>query len=505
MTDRSADPAVTLEHASELAALNLDNVAIAKQLSLLEEEIARERQQPFKQLRNYLIFKILTGLSQFSPPIPIKMASRFARSASKRDPSRTLDGREGPDAKSDSPETMSKEIAGGKLRDPQKQNILIVSHEASLTGAPILALNLVQSLSERYNVTVLSLRGGEILESFRSASIAVYTADKIGQFAFGQLIAGICRNCSFVFAVVNTAEARGVLRHLRAERVRTVTLVHEFASYLRQKNWRKTPFEEVFEGSSEVIFSTELTLKAAQEKNPRVNMSRAHIFPQGKCHAPRGAVAISKSNDEKVRLNEALRPSSAVEKRLIVLGAGTVELRKGVDLFIEMATRVLNMPGGENAFFFWIGSRYRPDQNWDYSGYLHDQLRRAGVDKRVIMLSETTEIELAYSLADIFVLSSRLDPLPNVTIDAMSIGLPVICFENASGIANLLADAGLKDVCVAAYIDTHDMADKVLALATNPTLRAEVSARSRDYAAVAFNFDNYARRIEVLGLNAVTL
>ena len=505
MTDRSVEPTVTLENASELAAVDSNSVSIAKQLSLLEEEIARERQRPFTQLGNYLMFQILTGLSQFSPPVPLKMASRFARSASKKDPSRTLDGREGPLAKLDAPEPTRSEIGGGRLRDTQKQNILIVSHEASLTGAPILALNLVQRLSERYNITVLSLRGGEILESFRSSAVAVYTADKVGQFAFGRLIAGICHNCNFAFAVVNTAEARGVLRHLRVERVRTVTLVHEFASYIRQKNWRKTPFEEVFEGSSEVIFSTNLTLEAAQAKNPRINMSKAHVFPQGKCHAPRGATAIAKSDDEKARLNAALRSNLAVENRMVVLGAGTVELRKGVDLFIEMATRVLKMPGGENVSFFWIGSRYRPEQNWDYSGYLHDQLRRAGVDKRVIMLSETTEIELAYSLADIFVLSSRLDPLPNVTIDAMSVGLPVICFENASGIANLLADAGLKEECVAAYIDTHDMANKVLALATNPTLRAEVSARSREYAAVTFDFDIYARRVEALGLNAVTL
>lgn len=334
-------------------------------------------------------------------------------------------------------------------------------------------------------------------------AVAVYAVDNLGQVAFRRLVAGICRNCCFAFAVVNSAEARSVLRHLRVAGVRTITLVHEFATYLPQRDSRKTPVEEIFDGSSEVIFSTNLTLEAAQEKNPRLNMSRAYVFPQGRCHPPRGAAAVSKSEKEKARLNEALRPSSAVEKRLIVLGAGTVELRKGVDLFIEMATRVLNMPGGENAYFFWIGSRYRPDQNWEYSGYLHDQLRRAGVDKRVIILSETTEIELAYSLADIFVLSSRLDPLPNVTIDALSVGLPVVCFENASGIANLLADAGLKEVCVAAYIDTHDMAGKVFALATDPTLRAEVSARSRNYAAVTFNFDNYARRIEALGLNAV--
>ena len=48
----------------------------------------------------------------------------------------------------------------GLAFDPQKNTILIFSHEASGTGAPILALNLVQRFSERYNVIGLIL-GGE--------------------------------------------------------------------------------------------------------------------------------------------------------------------------------------------------------------------------------------------------------------------------------------------------------------------------------------------------------
>lgn len=143
MTERSAEQTITLDDASVLVAVEPDSVAIVKQLSLLEEEIARERQRPFAQLRHYLAFKILTGLSKFSPPVPPKTAARFARSAAKKDPSRTLHGRLESDTKSDSSDPKKKEIAGGKVRDPQKQNILIVSHEASLTGAPILALNLV--------------------------------------------------------------------------------------------------------------------------------------------------------------------------------------------------------------------------------------------------------------------------------------------------------------------------------------------------------------------------
>ena len=45
-------------------------------------------------------------------------------------------------------------------------------------------------------------------------------------------------------------------------------------------------------------------------------------------------------------------------------------------------------------------------------------------------LGEVNSLEPVYAMADIFLLSSRLDPFPNVAIDAMLAGLPVVCFEN---------------------------------------------------------------------------
>ena len=60
---------------------------------------------------------------------------------------------------------------------------------------------------------------------------------------------------------------------------------------------------------------------------------------------------------ERHRLRKALRPAGACDDSFVVLGAGTVEIRKGVDLFLETATRVLRAPGGEKVRFAWIGAR----------------------------------------------------------------------------------------------------------------------------------------------------
>ena len=54
----------------------------------------------------------------------------------------------------------------GQQYDPEKGTILVVSHEASSTSAPILALNICKELSNKYNIVVLILRGGELEEAF---------------------------------------------------------------------------------------------------------------------------------------------------------------------------------------------------------------------------------------------------------------------------------------------------------------------------------------------------
>ncbi len=96
-----------------------------------------------------------------------------------------------------------------------------------------------------------------------------------------------------------------------------------------------------------------------------------------------------------------------------------------------------------------------------YSVYLVDQIKRAGLESQMKILRSTSEIELAYQTADLLLVSSRLDPLPNVAIDALTLGLPVLCFEKTTGIADFLSENGLGEQCVAQYLDTHDLARKV--------------------------------------------
>ena len=51
-----------------------------------------------------------------------------------------------------------------------RETVIIVSHEASKTGAPILALNICKQLSKKYNIITMVMKDGEILDDFKKQS-----------------------------------------------------------------------------------------------------------------------------------------------------------------------------------------------------------------------------------------------------------------------------------------------------------------------------------------------
>jgi glycosyltransferase involved in cell wall biosynthesis len=391
-------------------------------------------------------------------------------------------------------------ILPGNDLTQKSSTILIVSHDASRTGAPILTLNLVQSLSKDYNVVVLLLGDGELITAFQSVAKEVIFEPALrvnAQIAL-PFLTQVCNRHKIFFAVINSIESRAVLPSLASLYVPTISLLHEFASYTRPRN----AFLDAFLWSTKTVFSSKMTLENALSEYTHLQDFSAEVIPQGKCIVPCEAISADDKEVERIRLSLLIRPEGKSDGVFVVLGAGSVHLRKGVDLFIECASRVLRSPGGDKCRFVWVGQGYNPDDDVNYSVYLADQIQRAGIEKYIVFTGETNEIEFAYQSADLFLLSSRLDPLPNVAIDAMHCGLPVICFNKTTGIADFLIQIGLGAYCVAHYLDTMELSQKVLALVLSKTLWKKVSDQCKDASLATFCMQRYASSINILALSA---
>ncbi|MCS0505315.1 rhamnan synthesis F family protein [Ancylobacter mangrovi] len=474
--------------------------ATALYVAELERELVRARRRPWKLVKNKLKFKLYKWLSRVSRPFSRKAAAKFEFRARRRDPARAMSA--GPDAvRAIAPvEGQKNEYAGKRGHDPAKPNVLLVSHQANRSGAPILVYSLAQDLCERYNVIILSLLGGGILDDFRSVSSEVIVANSGSSNAadFESLLTKICADRDFEFAIVNSIQSHPVLPVLRKIGVASIALIHEFAAYVG----KKSAFAETMHSADETVFSTRLTLESA------LNYARdytpyEHVIPQGKCHIPSDGLTEEERALDRSRLLNAMRPNCVQESRFNVLGVGTVELRKGVDLFLQVAAQMAARETlAKDVHFVWIGAGYDPEGDTGFSAFLQDQMQHMGIGDRLTILPPTSEIDLAYELADVLVVTSRLDPLPNVAIDALCARIPVLCFEGTTGIAEALKDAGLQDACVAGYLDTVDMTEKVSRLAESESLYQRVSDVAAEIGRTTYDFKHYVRQIEGLALKA---
>ena len=90
-----------------------------------------------------------------------------------------------------------------------------------------------------------------------------------------------------------------------------------------------------------------------------------------------------------------------------------------------------------------------------------------------------------------------------MTIEAIAYGVPIVCFDNASGTVEVLVENDLGPDCVAGFLDVEEMARKASALAHSPAHRAAMSEAYRKIAVSKFSMPLYVREIERVALGAV--
>jgi glycosyltransferase involved in cell wall biosynthesis len=386
--------------------------------------------------------------------------------------------------------------------DPQHETVLVVAHEATRTGAPILAYNIAKRLREKYNVVSLLLESGPIVSAFESVSNAVVGPLRRQDgtpLEAEYLVRRLNQTFRISYVIANSIDTRIVMKPFVCACVPVVALVHEFASYLPTKG----EMGRQLEWASDTVFSAERVAASARADYPNLDNGRIHVLPQGPPELP-PAPERKEIEQERKSLRAAMRPPGS-ENDFVVLGCGTIYPRKGVDLFVSCATAIAAQAPQRRIRFVWIGQRLPDDLDKGYFPKLLRQIERAGLGNTVTIVHEVADLEPAYETADAFFLSSRLDPLPNVAIDTALRGLPIICFQDCSGIADILLTDTTAREGVVPSLDADAAAAAILRLAADDTMRKQAGAACGALAERTFDMARYIAQLDDIGQNAARI
>lgn len=351
--------------------------------------------------------------------------------------------------------------------------ILLVGHSACRTGAPHCLLRLSEGLAKIPGVecwTVLK-SGGELSPQFaRHAPTMELAALEARGFARAdgpaEIAARLQAYSRNVVAVCNTMTVGEFHEAFEAAGIPVISWIHELPTFIDILGGREA-IDRIQSASLRTIVPANVVREALVE---RFDFDRSRVQTVYNGLDAKGRDLSREASRAKVR-EELDLPADA----RIVLGCGTIDLRKGVDLFAQLGRTFLREAApadlASKTYFVWVGHPSDPD----LLKWLRHDLETAGLADRVLFPGSRPDMAPYFLAADLFALTSREDPCPFANLEAMESALAVVAFQDSGGAPEVLGEGGI----VAPYLDVRAMAEAVRELLTDDRKRTEMGRRGQ--------------------------
>lgn len=369
------------------------------------------------------------------------------------------------------------------------RRLLAVSHEATITGAPMNLLHLLRWARDHTDIEThtLIVRDGPMVGRFEEVGeVTVLDRSSISS-ALGLAEAGLNRlGSTRAWRPLALARMAPQVRHLQGfdlayfNSLTSITTapflpdvgvrvshVHELQVAVR--SWQPARERELFRtvpdhwiaasGAVQQMLCEELGIAPA-----RVSLHHEFIDTEAVIRRRVGLREI-----------EALRREVRIPHDApIVMGAGTIDWRKGPDLFVQLATEVRRRTR-EPVAFVWLGGTLE-GSDWER---LRSDVERTGAD-HVHFIGTRWDPMPWFHAADVFVLTSREDPYPLVALEHAALGHPIVSYRTG-GIGELLEPAGPEAATgMVDHLDVGAMAERVLMFLDDDTRRTAAGRQLRE-------------------------
>jgi hypothetical protein len=331
------------------------------------------------------------------------------------------------------------------------KSILLITHDTSLSGAPKSILLVFEQLFKTgCSITTIALKGGGKLEDrFRKISTNYYRLDNFSKNTIYSIDNRIKKK---LFCIPILSPYESVLKEIAASDFDFIycntILSLNLGIFMKEKT------------CSKLILHVHELKSVIDEFCPSILNYNAfvdsYIVPSElnkSClvedySIPIGKIFLIRETTDFQNIENRIRNS---DSKINVLMCGGAYWRKGDDLFVLIANAILKK---DNRFrFYWVGHLSEERKRVNES-----DINKLGIAQYVYFIDETDNPLSWYLQSDIFMLTSREDPFPLAAIEAGMLGLPIFCFDKATGIAEVI-DAN----CVIPYLAIEEMSDRILA------------------------------------------
>lgn len=398
---------------------------------------------------------------------------------------RSLEPSRGPERFEDLPwmYTGSRSLEGARLRPTFK--ILLIGHTACRTGAPLCLLRVAEELSKLPDLecwTFVRSRG-ELTDEF-ARHVPTLDTQKLSDERLPwedapRLIASRFREFSRTgIAICNTTAVSEFHEALDAEEVPILSWIHELPTFI-DILVGEAALERIICSSCYMVVPADV-IRDALTRRYAVDPSTVQTLNNGLAAKTLGLPRAPMR--ARVR-DEFDLPAEA----MIVVGCGTIDLRKGADLFVQTARRFLSDPAAaelaRRTWFFWFG--FPSDE--ELRDWLVHDVQVAGLSDRVRFVGTRKDMTPYFLGADVFALTSREDPCPFANLEAMESALAVAAFEGSGGAPDVLGEGGI----VVPYLDAGAMALAIGRLLADDALREAMGRAGRATVRRDFTWKRY--------------
>lgn len=286
------------------------------------------------------------------------------------------------------------------------QPVLLVGNDTQRAGAPIALLAIARRLRDRGMSPVFIVsRAGPLLDAYRALGPTLIAEEGWDLSGLGSAVP------DGTPVIGSTGWAAPMLDELAVQGP-TVLLVQEMLSYLQQHG-----LTDALSARTDLIVavpSSQRDLEAVVDPATRIHT----IVP--------GLDSTLSSPLSRARVRRSLAAEFGRD-RIVFLGAGYADHRKGFDLFLAAATAIsVREP---RARFVWLG---------EASGWAAALAAEAiGRGLPLLMPGFSADARAWYLDTAVYLLTSRQDPGPTTVVDAARAGVPFVAYSADIGLRSL--------------------------------------------------------------------